>query len=93
MNLFYDPSIKELKNLMREKVTAAPVHNIVVDYDGEVILDPEFKYAGIPLNRYKYQLRFGSNCDLSALLKSLLDGFNDSIPFLARQSKNTRVHV
>ena len=47
MNLFYDPSISALRQLVDSSDKAVKVHNVVVDFDGEVIIDPEMKYQGI----------------------------------------------
>jgi len=51
MNLFYDPSITELRQLVDSAEKSINVHNVVVDFDGEVIIDPEMKYKGIDLKQ------------------------------------------
>jgi hypothetical protein len=54
MNLFNQPSLSGLHQLVETGSKSLSVHNIVVDYDGEVIIDPEMKFAGIGLNRFKF---------------------------------------
>jgi hypothetical protein len=54
MNLFYDPSLIALSQLIDNADKSLPAHNIVVDYDGEVIIDPEKKFAGV--NKLMMQL-------------------------------------
>jgi hypothetical protein len=90
MNLFYNPTVQDLRRLLNEKLSTLTAHNIVVDYDGEVIVDPEFKYSGVPINRYKYRARFGTNCSLKLLLEDLLAGFRDNNRLISRQKKNQR---
>ena len=57
MNLFYNPSLLSLRQLVDTGKKSLSVHNIVIDYDGEVIIDPETKYVGIGLNRYKFHTK------------------------------------
>jgi hypothetical protein len=57
MNLFYDPSIIGLRQLIDTANKSLPVHNIVIDYDGEVIIDPETKFTGVGLNRFKFHTK------------------------------------
>jgi hypothetical protein len=54
MNLFYDPSIIGLRQLVDTADKSLTTHNLVVDYDGEVIIDPEKKFNGINLSRFKF---------------------------------------
>lgn len=55
MNLFYNPSIVELRQLVDCADKSLQVNNIVIDFDGEVIIDPEMKYKGIDLDRFKFR--------------------------------------
>lgn len=57
MNLHYEPTIAELRRLIESAQKSLTSHNIVVDFDGEVIVDPELKYPGIDLNRFKFRTR------------------------------------
>jgi len=55
MNLFYDPSIAHLRQLVDTADKSLLANNIVIDYDGEVIIDPEKKFAGVELSRFKFR--------------------------------------
>lgn len=81
MNLFYSPSISELRQLVDSANKTINVHNVVVDFDGEVIIDPEMKYKGIDLNRFKFRTQIsqaikGNARSLKALFETLLDAYN-----------------
>lgn len=56
MNLFFNPSLSELRKLIRETNNEKEVHHIVVDYDGEVLIDPELKHPGLNLDRFKFKI-------------------------------------
>ena len=53
MNLHTNPSIEELRELMNQ-IPDAPQHNLVVDYDGEVIVDPNVPKRLI--NKFKVRM-------------------------------------
>jgi hypothetical protein len=72
MNLFYQPSIADLRQLVKAGKKSLSVHNIVVDYDGEVIIDPETKYAGIGLNRFKFHTQISQSVKNNARSMSML---------------------
>ena len=55
MNLFYDPSIAHLRQLVDTADKSLLANNIVIDYDGEVIIDPEKKFACVELSRFKFR--------------------------------------
>ncbi|MEO5569346.1 MAG: hypothetical protein ABIT08_16515 [Bacteroidia bacterium] len=57
MNLFINPSLQELKKLVSQCDISTPTHNIVVDYDGEVLIDPDLQQPEIDLNRFKYRIQ------------------------------------
>jgi len=80
MNLFYDPSITELRQLLDSAEKSINVHNVVVDFDGEVIIDPEMKYKGIDLNRFKFRTQIsqaikGNARSMRALFETLLEAY------------------
>lgn len=54
MNLFFDSSASALRDLVASAEPSLFVHNIAVDYDGEVIIDPELHYPQVELERYKF---------------------------------------
>lgn len=80
MNLFYDPSIFALRQLVDTTTQKETEHNIAVDYDGEVIVDPEKQYPQVDLNRYKFHTRvkFDSDSKLRDLFRELVAIFNAS---------------
>jgi len=84
MNLFHEPSIAELRKLVESGNKSLPVHNIVVDYDGEVIIDPEMKFAGISLNRFKFHTQVShavksSTRGMRILFETLLSAYHSGI--------------
>lgn len=81
MNLFYEPTLTELRQLVDSGNQSLNVHNVVVDFDGEVIIDPETKYKGIDLNRFKFRTQInqaikGNARSMKALFETLLDAYN-----------------
>ncbi len=56
MNLFYNPSPSEFQELLRKNETKE-VHHLVVDYDGEVLIDPQLEQPGLDLNKFKVKMR------------------------------------
>ena len=56
MNLFNDPSLQELSILLSQCDNSAANHNLVVDYDGEVLIDPDLQQPEIDLNRFKLRI-------------------------------------
>ena len=83
MNLFYDPSISALRQLVDSSDKSLKVHNVVIDFDGEVIIDPEVKYTGIELSRFKFHTRISQSIKknakgMKALFETLLLAYSDS---------------
>ena len=81
MNLFYDTTLINLYQLIDKADKSLPTHNIVIDYDGEVIIDPEKKYTGININRFKFctQITDAVNRDtkkLTELFETLYTAYN-----------------
>ena len=96
MNLFYDPSIIGLRQLVDSADKSLPVHNIVVDYDGEVIIDPETKFAGIHLSRFKFCTQVtpavnNDNGSLMTLFETLRAAYNDNNHRIELHSKFRKV--
>lgn len=60
MNLFRKASLIELQQLLSKTDKNAPVHNIVIDYDGEVLIDPELSQPEIDLNKFKYRVQLST---------------------------------
>ena len=83
MNLFFNPSLISLRQLVDTGKKSLSVHNIVIDYDGEVIIDPETKFAGIGLNRFKFHTQISSSVKNNAralhmLFETLRAAYNNS---------------
>jgi len=60
MNLFHKASVTELEKLINTTDEKTPVHTIVVDYDGEVVIDPELKLPDADLNKFKYRVQIST---------------------------------
>ena len=54
MNLNCDTTTEALYELISAADTSLPEHNIVIDYDGEVLIDPELYYPNVSVTRYKF---------------------------------------
>ena len=81
MNLFYNPSITELRQLVDSANNSVDKHNVVIDFDGEVIIDPEMKYKGIPLSKFKFHTTVTESVknnarSLKALFETLLEAYH-----------------
>ena len=57
MNLFLNPSIHDLQALIQSAPEISHVHNLVVDYDGEVLIDPQLEQPDLDLNRFKFRVQ------------------------------------
>lgn len=54
MNLYYDSSTMALRQLISGAEAGRRVHSIAVDYDGEVIIDPEVHFPDVDISKYKF---------------------------------------
>ena len=84
MNLHYDHSTPALIELISKADTKLLAHNIALDYDGEVIIDPELHYPQVDLRRYKFhtQIRSASMRNmrkLQALQTALLSAYSETL--------------
>ena len=82
MNLNYDQSQESLKALLAKASKEIPSHYVAVDYDGEVIVDPDLRFPEIDVKRYKFctQIRNASLSNLrkiQALHHALLDTLSE----------------
>jgi hypothetical protein len=84
MNLFFNPSISELRKLIRETDNEKEVHHIVVDYDGEVLIDPDLNQPELNLDRFKFRINLyerpknfirNKSRKLRDLMNNLLEGW------------------
>jgi hypothetical protein len=65
MNLFYHPSLSDLAELFTRREKPTGNFNIIVDYDGEVLIEKEGKIPEDTLRRFKFYIK-----DLHASLHS-----------------------
>jgi hypothetical protein len=86
MNLFFNPSLGELRKLIRETNNEKEVHHIVVDYDGEVLIDPEIEQPELNLDRFKFRINLyerpknfirSKSEKLISLFNNLMEGWED----------------
>jgi hypothetical protein len=55
MNLNYDTTPEALKEfIMNIAAPSMADHNIALDYDGEVLIDPELHYPDVDIKRYQF---------------------------------------
>ena len=54
MNLNYPYDKAALQALTQTADKKFDVHTLVIDFDGEVVLDPEVHFPGVATNRYKF---------------------------------------
>ena len=88
MNLFLNPSLSELQKLITKTDSSKTEHNIVVDYDGEVLIDPDLQQPDINLDRFKFRISLyempkdyinrGSKW-MKKLLNSLVEGWENNM--------------
>ena len=57
MNLFHKPSLAELASLIESKTHEADQYNVIVDFDGEVLIDSDATVGEPVLNRYKFYFK------------------------------------
>jgi hypothetical protein len=60
MNLFQKASDAELHDLINKTDENTPIHNIVIDYDGEVLIDPELTQPEVDLSKFKYRVQLST---------------------------------
>ncbi len=54
MNLFYKPSLSELAALIEQTTMKSSNYNVIVDYDGEVLIDSRANLSHDVLGRFKF---------------------------------------
>ncbi len=85
MNLFYDPSLLALRQPVNNANASQPVHNVAVDFDGEVIIDPELHFPNVDINRYMFHTNINTvenkENNLRSLFDKLLDAFNGNADY------------
>lgn len=56
MNLNYNATPEQLRDLI-ESAQHTSTHNLVIDFDGEVVIDPEVHFPTVPLEKYKFSTK------------------------------------
>lgn len=56
MNLNYSATTEQLTNLIAQAQHTS-THNLVIDFDGEVIIDPEIYFPEVALDRYRFSTK------------------------------------
>jgi len=54
MNLFYKPSISQLAQLIERSTKNSSAYHIIVDHDGEVLIDSNANLAQSALSKFKF---------------------------------------
>ncbi len=57
MNLFYDPSITALNSLIEQNSTYRNAYALIVDHDGEVLVEPFTAASRLHLNKYRFYFK------------------------------------
>ena len=78
MNLFLNPSLSEFQKLVNKVTGGSSVHDVVLDYDGEVLIDPQLEQPGLDLKKFKVHLQLKSMQPLRDLYAYLLSAWNDN---------------
>ena len=91
MNLFINPSLSDLYQLICKAKNTTPIHDLVVDYDGEVLIDPQLEQPELQPKKFKFHLQFneltkkailtGSN-NLKALYNNLKNAWDNETDVL-----------
>ena len=76
MNLFLNPQKRELHKLISQTDNGKKIHDVVVDYDGEVLIDPDLEQPNLDLNKFKVRVR------LSDRLTNALDVQSNQLQML-----------
>lgn len=56
MNLNTDATREQLQDLIL-RATHTTMHHLVIDFDGEVVIDPELYFPEVALDRYQFSTR------------------------------------
>ena len=57
MNLFYNPTLSDLASLVKQSCNGNESFNLLVDYDGEVIIDLSTEKPDSLLAKYKFYIK------------------------------------
>jgi len=90
MNLFLNPSVNELHSLLQNAPESKIIHDVVIDYDGEVLIDPQLEHPDLDLNKFKFRVQLSEfskralakgSSSLKFLFNNLLNAWNSSGEF------------
>lgn len=70
MNLFHNPSVDELQTLLQNASATKNIHDVVLDYDGEVLIDPQVSQPNLDLNKFKFRMQLTEFSKLAVSLSS-----------------------
>ena len=82
MNLNYGYDKHSMTSFVSTADTTRYIHNIAIDFDGEVILDPESHYPNVPIANYLFCTScqhddLKSPMQITALYDALEEKFNE----------------
>jgi len=80
MNIFLNPSISEFQKLISKVANGRAVHDVVLDFDGEVLIDPQLEQPDLDLKKFKAHIRLSNFNPLRDLYAFLLQAWNDTFP-------------
>ena len=98
MNLNYDSSHMALLQLIATADASLDTHNIAIDYDGEVIIDPELQYPNVSLDRYKFcthvrDISLRNTEMVKALFRSLLTIFDWDMYYIVDNRGDNKMSI
>ncbi len=77
MNLFFNPSISEFRKLLVKTQNDLPVHDIVIDYDGEVLIDPQLNQPELDLDKFKVHVQLRGHNHFRKLFDFILRAWHN----------------
>jgi hypothetical protein len=70
MNLFLNPTVEDLQSLIKSAPETKAVHDVVLDYDGEVLIDPQISHPELDLNKFKFRIQLPAISKRAVMLGS-----------------------
>jgi hypothetical protein len=77
MNLFFNPSPTEFRKLLMKADNGLSVHDLVIDYDGEVLLDPHLQQPHLDLDKFKVHVQLRGYNHFRKLFDFLMRAWNN----------------
>ncbi|MBS1623080.1 MAG: hypothetical protein JST83_03605 [Bacteroidetes bacterium] len=88
MNLNYGYDREALKALVGTADTTLEEHNVVIDFDGEVIIDPEKQFPNVPVAAYKFAAVIADKVLRSSIMiNAMYDSLEDIFFKLSRTTE------